>query len=215
MQMDGAKIIADELNRGRYTENVLKYFFDKPDAYEQALTDSEDDLSDDESGIIRLNNIPNLQHYVQHTAGFFSCGKRVAGHANYWTFRGKQTHSANFGDGYIHKEDPDKEKVCPNDVFHWRQRDLQEYFSVSYGVAIISLIGSHQSKCLFQFHPVEDRIHHAGMDGLRRNCATGCRVDEAFKMDDLVDSISADTSGLRCGHVQLRIVFITPVWTVC
>ncbi|ROL52821.1 hypothetical protein DPX16_2327 [Anabarilius grahami] len=63
---------------------------------------------------------------------------------------------------------------------------------------------------LFQFHPVEDRIHHAGMDGLLRNCATGCRVDEAFTMDDLVDSISADTSGLRCGHVQLRIVFITP-----
>ncbi|ROL46607.1 hypothetical protein DPX16_7447 [Anabarilius grahami] len=77
-------------------------------------------------------------------------------------------------------------------------------------VAIISLIGSQQSKCLFQFHPVEDRIHHAGMDGLLRNCATGCRVDEAFTMDDLVDSISADTSGLRCGHVQLRIVFITP-----
>ncbi|ROJ25234.1 hypothetical protein DPX16_20047 [Anabarilius grahami] len=49
------------------------------------------------------------------------------------------------------------------------------------------------------------------MDGLLRNCATGCRVDEAFMMDDLVDSISADTSGLRCGHVQLRIVFITPV----
>ncbi|ROL49985.1 hypothetical protein DPX16_22326 [Anabarilius grahami] len=49
------------------------------------------------------------------------------------------------------------------------------------------------------------------MDGLLRNCATGCRVDEAFTMDDLVDSISADTSGLRCGHVQLRIVFITPV----
>ncbi|ROI69421.1 hypothetical protein DPX16_14361 [Anabarilius grahami] len=82
-------------------------------------------------------------------------------------------------------------------------------------VAIISLIGSQQSKYLFQFHPVEDRIHHAGMDGLLRNCATGCRVDEAFTMDDLVDSISADTSGLRCGRVQLRIVFITPVWTVC
>ncbi|ROL54302.1 hypothetical protein DPX16_10725 [Anabarilius grahami] len=81
-------------------------------------------------------------------------------------------------------------------------------------VAIISLIGSHQSKCLFQFHPVEDRIHHAGMDGFLRNCA-GCRVDEAFTMDDLVDSISADTSGLRCNHVQLRIAFITPVWTVC
>ncbi|ROK74120.1 hypothetical protein DPX16_22261 [Anabarilius grahami] len=48
------------------------------------------------------------------------------------------------------------------------------------------------------------------MDGLLRNCATGCRVDEAFTMDDLVDSISADTSWLRCGHVQLRIVFITP-----
>ncbi|ROL50520.1 Zona pellucida sperm-binding protein 4 [Anabarilius grahami] len=61
--------------------------------------------------------------------------------------------------------------------------------------------------------PVEDRIHHAGMDGLLRNCATGCRVDEAFTMDDLVDSISADTSGLRCGHVQLRIVFITPAYT--
>ncbi|ROI15272.1 hypothetical protein DPX16_12824 [Anabarilius grahami] len=49
------------------------------------------------------------------------------------------------------------------------------------------------------------------MDGLLRNCATGCRVDEAFTMDDLVDSISADTSGLRCVHAQLRIVFITPV----
>ncbi|XDV25951.1 hypothetical protein PO909_029775 [Leuciscus waleckii] len=60
MKMDAAKIVADELNRGRYT-NVLKYFFDKPDAYEQAFTDSEDDLSDDESGMIRLNNIPNLQ----------------------------------------------------------------------------------------------------------------------------------------------------------
>ncbi|ROL48360.1 hypothetical protein DPX16_20713 [Anabarilius grahami] len=47
------------------------------------------------------------------------------------------------------------------------------------------------------------------MDGLLRSCATGFRVDEAFTMDDLVDSISA-TSGLRCGHVQLRIVFITP-----
>ncbi|ROI16573.1 hypothetical protein DPX16_22550 [Anabarilius grahami] len=59
--MDAAKNIADELNRARYTENVLKYFFEKPDDYEQALTDSEDDLSDDESSIIRLNNIPNLQ----------------------------------------------------------------------------------------------------------------------------------------------------------
>ncbi|ROJ66313.1 hypothetical protein DPX16_16576 [Anabarilius grahami] len=49
------------------------------------------------------------------------------------------------------------------------------------------------------------------MDGLLRICATGCRVDEAFTMDDLVDSISADTSGLRFGHVQLRIVFITPL----
>ncbi|ROJ29383.1 hypothetical protein DPX16_13827 [Anabarilius grahami] len=48
------------------------------------------------------------------------------------------------------------------------------------------------------------------MDGLLRNYATGCRVDEAFTMDDLVDLISADTSGLRCGRVQLRIVFITP-----
>ncbi|ROL23581.1 hypothetical protein DPX16_18849 [Anabarilius grahami] len=48
------------------------------------------------------------------------------------------------------------------------------------------------------------------MDGLLRSCGTGCRVNEAFTMDDLADSISADTSGLRCGHVQLRIVFITP-----
>ncbi|ROL47716.1 hypothetical protein DPX16_16088 [Anabarilius grahami] len=63
---------------------------------------------------------------------------------------------------------------------------------------------------IMPFHPVEDRIHHTGMDGLLRNCATGCRVDEAFTMDDLVDTISADTSGLRWGHVQLRIVFITP-----
>ncbi|ROJ30497.1 hypothetical protein DPX16_23578 [Anabarilius grahami] len=43
------------------------------------------------------------------------------------------------------------------------------------------------------------------MDGLLRNCATGCRVDEAFTMDDLDDSISADTSGLRCGPVEDRI----------
>ncbi|ROL48800.1 hypothetical protein DPX16_23450 [Anabarilius grahami] len=85
MKMDAAKNIADELNRGRYTENVLKYN-------------------------IRLDSL--------------AAEKRVAGHANYWTFRGKQTHSANFGDGYIHKEDPDKEKVCPNNLFHWRQQDL-------------------------------------------------------------------------------------------
>ena len=61
--------------------------------------------------------------------------------------------------------------------------------------AIISPMGLQQSK---YFHPVEDRIHHTGMDGLLRSCATGCCVDEAFTMDDLVDSISADTSGLRC-----------------
>lgn len=54
MKMYAAKMITDKLNRGRYTEHALKYFFDNPDAYEQALTDSEDDLSDDESGIIRL-----------------------------------------------------------------------------------------------------------------------------------------------------------------
>ncbi|ROL55246.1 hypothetical protein DPX16_5756 [Anabarilius grahami] len=65
--------------------------------------------------------------------------------------------------------------------------------------------GSQHSKYLFQFHPVEDRIHHASMDALLRNCATGCRVDEAFTMDDLADSISADTSGLRCGPVEDRI----------
>ncbi|ROL46361.1 hypothetical protein DPX16_9096 [Anabarilius grahami] len=40
------------------------------------------------------------------------------------------------------------------------------------------------TKYLFQFHPVEDRIHHAGMDGLLRNCATGCRVDDVFIVDD-------------------------------
>ncbi|ROL48347.1 hypothetical protein DPX16_21833 [Anabarilius grahami] len=51
------------------------------------------------------------------------------------------------------------------------------------------------------------------MDSFLRNSATGCRVDEAFTMDDLVDSISADTSGLRCGHVQLRIIFIMPVFS--
>ncbi|XP_026064196.1 uncharacterized protein LOC113047130 isoform X3 [Carassius auratus] len=61
MKMDAAKIIADELNRGIYTGNVLKYLFDKTDAYEQALTDSQGNLSNDESGIIRLYNIPNLQ----------------------------------------------------------------------------------------------------------------------------------------------------------
>ncbi|ROL45265.1 hypothetical protein DPX16_17876 [Anabarilius grahami] len=54
--------------------------------------------------------------------------------------------------------------------------------------------------------PVEDRIHHASMDGLLRNCATGCRVDDVFTMDDLVDSISADTSGLRCGRVMAPVL---------
>ncbi|ROL53301.1 hypothetical protein DPX16_23818 [Anabarilius grahami] len=78
-------------------------------------------------------------------------------------------------------------------------------------VVHVAILGGLQEQPLEEgFHPVEDRIHHGGMDGLL-NCATGCRVDEAFTTDDLVDSISADTSGLRCGHVQLRIVFITPV----
>ncbi|XP_051768452.1 bone morphogenetic protein 7a isoform X2 [Ctenopharyngodon idella] len=63
-------------------------------------------------------------------------------------------------------------------------------------------MGSQHSKYLFQFHPVEDSIHHAGMDGLLRNCATGCRVNEAFTVDDLVDSISADTWG--CVMVMSR-----------
>ncbi|ROL48799.1 hypothetical protein DPX16_23449 [Anabarilius grahami] len=71
-----------------------------------------------------------------------------------------------------------------------------------------------ERSAFLKLNRVEDRIHHAGMDGLLRNCATGCRVDEAFTMDDLVDSISADTSGLRCGHVQLRIVFITPCFGI-
>jgi len=75
--------------------------------------------------------------------------------------------------------------------------------------AIISLMGSQQSKYLFQFHPVEDRIHHAGKDGLLRNCATGCRVDEAFTVDDLVDLISADTSGLHCGRVKAQVLDLT------
>ncbi|ROI15829.1 SLAIN motif-containing protein-like [Anabarilius grahami] len=44
------------------------------------------------------------------------------------------------------------------------------------------------------------------MDGLLRNCGTGCRVDEAFIVDDLVDSISADTSGLRCGRVRAPVL---------
>ncbi|ROL47949.1 hypothetical protein DPX16_21816 [Anabarilius grahami] len=56
---------------------------------------------------------------------------------------------------------------------------------------------------------VEDRIHHAGMDGLLRNCATGCRVDDVFTMDDLVDSISADTSGLRCGRFTFPVCVIS------
>ena len=76
-------------------------------------------------------------------------------------------------------------------------------------VAIICPIGLQHSKYLFQFSPVEDRIHHTGMDGLLRSCATGCCVDEAFTMDDLVDSISADTSGLRCGRVKAPVLGLT------
>ena len=57
MKMDDTRRIADELNRCCYSKNVLKYFFDKPDA------DSEDECSDsnDESDSITLENIPNLQ----------------------------------------------------------------------------------------------------------------------------------------------------------
>ena len=47
------------------------------------------------------------------------------------------------------------------------------------------------------------------MDGVLRSCATGCRVDEAFTMDDLVGSISADTSGLRCGRVKAPVLGLT------
>ncbi|ROL55344.1 hypothetical protein DPX16_22820 [Anabarilius grahami] len=55
------------------------------------------------------------------------------------------------------------------------------------------------------------------MDGLLRNCATGCRVDEAFTMDDLVDSISADTSGLRCGRVMAPVLGLSwiPAYHIC
>ncbi|ROL51095.1 hypothetical protein DPX16_14626 [Anabarilius grahami] len=212
--MDAAKNIADELNRGRYTENVLKYFFEKPDDYEQALTDSEDDLSDDESSIIRLNNIPNLQlsedEDEEECIGLASdeLDRKISEAISIVTFDGDkdremvkirnfdckcctrrkenslhgrqscsqklspdimynirldslaaekewqdmriighlETNSANFGDGYIHKEDPDKEKVCPNDLFHWRQRDLQEYFFVSYGDWHVKLLPTHVSK---------------------------------------------------------------------
>ena len=37
----------------------------------------------------------------------------------------------------------------------------------------------------------------------------GCRVDEAFTGDDLVDSISADASGLRCGRVKVQVLGLT------
>ncbi|ROL42488.1 hypothetical protein DPX16_9611 [Anabarilius grahami] len=37
----------------------------------------------------------------------------------------------------------------------------------------------------------------------------GCRVDEAFTVEDLVDSISADTSELRCGRVKAQILGLT------
>ena len=63
MKMDETKRIADELNRGCYSKNVLKYFFDKPDADSE---DSEDEYSDsdDESDCITLENIPNLQQAI-------------------------------------------------------------------------------------------------------------------------------------------------------
>lgn len=57
--MDAIKLVAQQLNRG-FT-NDLKYFFYNPDAYEQPLSDSEDDQSDKESDMITRNNISNLQ----------------------------------------------------------------------------------------------------------------------------------------------------------
>ncbi|CAM4596718.1 unnamed protein product [Leuciscus chuanchicus] len=48
----------------------------------------------------------------------------------------------------------------------------------------------------------QDRSHHTGIDtDLLRISADGCRVDEAFTGESLVDTTSADTSGMRCGRV--------------
>ncbi|XDV39484.1 hypothetical protein PO909_008728 [Leuciscus waleckii] len=47
----------------------------------------------------------------------------------------------------------------------------------------------------------EDRSH-AGMEtSLLRISADGCCVDEDFTGESLVDTISADTSGMCCGRV--------------
>ena len=46
MKMDEIRRITDELNRGCYSENVLKYFFDKQDADSEDVCSDSDDESD-------------------------------------------------------------------------------------------------------------------------------------------------------------------------
>ena len=67
-------------------------------------------------------------------------------------------------------------------------------------IQVRSQIRLEQSE-YFQFNLVEDRSY-AGMEiSLLRISADGCRVDEAFTGESLVDTISADTSGMCCGRV--------------
>ena len=157
MKMDETRRIADKLNRGYYSVNVLKYFFDKPDA------DSEDECSDsnNESDCITLENIPNLQLTLaededeEESLGLASdeldrkisdAISTVTSEEDVW----RQTdHSPHLGADHIHHkvqtdqssprsgphppQGPDRE--TPDHLVHWRQRCLQEYFSVSYGVS--------------------------------------------------------------------------------
>lgn len=67
MKMEQEKRIAEELNRGCYSANVLQYFFNKTDSsgYADLTSDSESEVEDetdiDMSDCITLENIPNLQ----------------------------------------------------------------------------------------------------------------------------------------------------------
>ena len=141
MKMDEIRRITDELNRGCYSENVLKYFFDKPDA------DSEDECSDsnNESDCITLENIPNLQLTLAEDEdeeeslclASDELDRKISDAISTVTSEedvSRETdHSPHFGADYIHTQGPDRE--TPDHLVHWRQRCLQEYFSVSYGVS--------------------------------------------------------------------------------
>ena len=143
MKMGETRRIADELNRGCSSENVWKYFF----ASQMPILKTSAVIATTKA-TITLENIPNLQLTLaedkdeeesRSASDELDCKISDAICRSTVTPEehiSRQTdHSPHFGVDYIHTQGPDREKACPDHLVHWRQRCLQEYFSVSYGVS--------------------------------------------------------------------------------